>query len=80
MDLGRPGGLMDANDALSAVTRLVDMGIEPYLVAAALKATMAQRLVRRLCPDCAQPAQDTSMLDARWDGTKRECIQSTFIP
>jgi len=43
------------NDALSAVTRLVDMGIEPYLVAAALKATMAQRLVRRLCEACAGP-------------------------
>jgi general secretion pathway protein E len=42
------------NDALSAVTRLVDMGIEPYLVAAALRAVMAQRLVRRLCESCAR--------------------------
>ena len=54
------------NDALSAVTRLVDMGIEPYLVAASLKAVMAQRLVRRLCPECAQPATGTDTLDARW--------------
>jgi general secretion pathway protein E len=36
------------------------------MVAAALKATMAQRLVRRLCPDCAQPASDTAMQAARW--------------
>jgi general secretion pathway protein E len=57
---------LHTNDALSAVTRLVDMGIEPYLVAAALKAVMAQRLVRRLCSDCAQPAVATEMLDARW--------------
>jgi general secretion pathway protein E len=57
---------LHTNDALSAVTRLVDMVIEPYLVAAALKATMAQRLVRRLCPQCAQPASDTETLDARW--------------
>jgi general secretion pathway protein E len=54
------------NDALSAVTRLVDMGIEPYLVAASLKAVMAQRLVRRLCPECAQPTAAAESLDARW--------------
>jgi general secretion pathway protein E len=52
------------NDALSAVTRLVDMGIEPYLVAAALRAVMAQRLVRRLCAACAGEA--AAPLDARW--------------
>ena len=59
---------LHTNDALSAVTRLVDMGIEPYLVAAALKATLAQRLVRRLCADCSQPAAANEMLDARWRG------------
>lgn len=54
------------NDALSAVNRLVDMGIEPYLVAAALRAVMAQRLVRKLCPACACPHDDTSLLQQRW--------------
>lgn len=44
---------LHTNDALSAVTRLVDMGIEPFLVAASLRAVMAQRLVRRLCEECA---------------------------
>ncbi len=46
---------LHTNDALSAFTRLVDMGIEPYLVAAAVQAVMAQRLVRRLCPACSTP-------------------------
>ena len=54
------------NDALSAVTRLVDMGIEPYLVAAALKAVMAQRLVRCLCPACAHTVDAEAGLQARW--------------
>src|SRR5439155_8059562 len=40
------------NDAAGAVTRLVEMGIEPFLVASSLTAVMAQRLVRRVCPDC----------------------------
>ena len=49
---------LHTNDALSAVTRLIDMGIEPYMVSAALRATMAQRLVRRLCSACS-PAMPT---------------------
>jgi general secretion pathway protein E len=48
---------LHTNDAMSAITRLTDMGIEPYLVAAALRATMAQRLVRRLCKECAQTSE-----------------------
>ncbi len=47
---------LHTNDALSSFTRLIDMGVEPYLVAASVKAVMAQRLVRRLCDACAQPA------------------------
>lgn len=43
---------LHTNDAASAVTRLVDLGAEPYLVAAALSAVMAQRLVRRVHPAC----------------------------
>ncbi len=48
---------LHTNDALSAFTRLIDMGIEPYLVAASVQAVMAQRLVRRLCDECALPAE-----------------------
>ena len=43
-----------ANDAVGVVFRLLDLGIEPFLVASALIGVIAQRMVRRVCPDCAQ--------------------------
>jgi general secretion pathway protein E len=43
------------NDAAGAITRLRDMGVEPFLLAATLRAVLAQRLVRRLCPHCCAP-------------------------
>ena len=43
---------LHTNDSSGAVTRLADMGIEPYLIASALTGVVAQRLVRRICPDC----------------------------
>ena len=49
---------LHTNDAPGAVTRLVDMGVEPYLVASSLEAVLGQRLVRVLCPECKVP--DTS--------------------
>lgn len=45
---------LHTNDAPSAVTRLVDMGIEPYLLSSCVVGIMAQRLVRRICPDCKE--------------------------
>jgi type IV pilus assembly protein PilB len=48
------------NDALSAVTRLQDMGIEPFLLSCSLRVLEAQRLVRRLCPNCKEPYEVTS--------------------
>jgi general secretion pathway protein E len=47
------------NDSAGAVTRLVEMGIEPFLVASSLTAVLAQRLVRRLCMECRQPYRPT---------------------
>ena len=46
---------LHTNDAPGAITRLVDMGIEPFLVASAIELVIAQRLVRRLCPNCCAP-------------------------
>jgi general secretion pathway protein E len=48
---------LHTNDAPSAITRLVDMGIEPFLLASSTIGVLAQRLARRLCPDCRVPAQ-----------------------
>jgi general secretion pathway protein E len=46
---------LHTNDAASAVTRLSDMGIEPYLIASTVVGVMAQRLLRVICPDCKEP-------------------------
>ena len=50
---------LHTNDAVGGITRLVDMGIEPYLVSATVEAILAQRLVRVLCDACAEPIQPT---------------------
>jgi len=46
---------LHTNDSAGAVSRLLDFGVEPYLVSSSLLAIMAQRLLRRICPDCKQP-------------------------
>jgi general secretion pathway protein E len=59
---------LHTNSAAATIARLVDMGVEDYLIASTLKGTLAQRLVRRLCPDCAQPATPSPAL--------RACVES----
>ncbi|WP_341502768.1 type II secretion system ATPase GspE [Gallaecimonas sp. GXIMD4217] len=51
---------LHTNTAAGAITRLEDMGIEPFLVSSSLLGVLAQRLVRRLCPHCRQPYQASS--------------------
>lgn len=57
---------LHTNDAVSAVTRLLDMGLQPHMIAATLRMSMAQRLVRRLCPNCrmayAIPEREAALL------------------
>ncbi len=53
---------LHTNDAPSAVSRLIDIGIKPFLVSASLRAVMAQRLVRRICPNCKKPHQPDEKL------------------
>ncbi|MFQ5458276.1 MAG: GspE/PulE family protein [Myxococcota bacterium] len=48
---------LHTNDAASALTRLVDLGLEPYLPASTVTAVLAQRLVRRVCAECTEPAE-----------------------
>jgi type IV pilus assembly protein PilB len=50
---------LHTNDAPSAVARLIDIGVQPFLVASSVRAMMAQRLVRRLCNNCKQPGELT---------------------
>ena len=59
---------LHTNDAPTALTRLVDMGIEPYLVASSLEAVIAQRLVRTICPECKEelPEQEVAPLRRRF--------------
>ena len=47
------------NDAPSALTRLIEMGVEPFITGAAVSAVLAQRLARKLCPHCAEPYEAT---------------------
>ena len=53
---------LHANDSCSAVFRLLEMGVEPYLLAATLNGVVAQRLVRRLCPHCKKIAPDGTFM------------------
>ncbi len=50
---------LHTNDAPSAITRLFDLGIEPFLIASALEGVIAQRLVRKICPHCKEPYKPT---------------------
>jgi general secretion pathway protein E len=63
---------LHTNDAASAVTRLTDMGIEPFLLSSSLLGVLAQRLVRRLCPHCKQPA-DADAVVAAQDAEPTRC-------
>ena len=50
---------LHTNDAPSAITRLIDMGVKPFLVASAVRAIMAQRLIRKVCQHCKEPYRPT---------------------
>ena len=65
---------LHTNDAASAITRLLDLGIEPYLVSSSLIAVLAQRLVRKVCPDCAErrPATHQEQAFLAAETNKRE--------
>jgi len=69
---------LHTNDAPSAVTRLVDMGIEPYIISAGLNCVMGQRLVRKLCPKCRMPDPKTSELVNRYDAYLPKDIKPIF--
>jgi type II secretory ATPase GspE/PulE/Tfp pilus assembly ATPase PilB-like protein len=77
---------LHTNDAPGAITRLVDMGIEPFLVASAIELVIAQRLVRRLCTECsrAEPVnkmklrETLAILDC--DPAQAEIVEKLKVP
>src|SRR6185437_14226460 len=48
------------NDSIASITRLVDMGVEPFLITSSVNAVIAQRLIRRVCRDCGQEMEATN--------------------
>jgi len=69
---------LHTNDAPSAVTRLIDIGVKPFLVASSTRAIMAQRLVRKICEKCKEPAKATES-ELRLLGPAAEQIANTSL-
>lgn len=69
---------LHTNDAPSAITRLVDMGIEPYLLSSCIVGVLAQRLVRRICPECKE-TYEPSQRELQSLGIKRENLQKGYL-
>lgn len=73
---------LHTNDAPSAITRLIEMGIEPFLVGSALDCVVAQRLARRLCEKCKEPYRPSpeEMASARFPWIEGEPVPEIFRP
>lgn len=56
---------LHTNDAPESITRLIDMGIQPYLIASAVRGVLAQRLIRKVCPACREPETPTEAVTAQ---------------
>jgi general secretion pathway protein E len=75
---------LHTNDSASAITRLIDMGIEPYLVCSSVIGIMAQRLVRIICPQCKVPytpsEEELEVFDAQLQHSKENLYQGKGCP
>ena len=79
---------LHTNDAVTASTRLLDMGVEPFLVSSTVEGVMAQRLLRRICKSCKEPVEvnpERLPADFNWQGQTlyhgkgcRECRGSGY--
>ncbi|HEX4055626.1 MAG TPA: ATPase, T2SS/T4P/T4SS family [Tepidisphaeraceae bacterium] len=70
---------LHTNDAPGAITRLIDMGVKPFLVASSLQAVMGQRLIRALCPKCKQPDKDPDAMWLKLAGIRPEDLKEKII-
>ena len=70
---------LHTNSAAASITRLIDMGIEPFLIASTVTTIIAQRLVRRLCPNCKKPYKPDLVLLKRIGLTEKDLATGTFF-
>jgi type II secretory ATPase GspE/PulE/Tfp pilus assembly ATPase PilB-like protein len=70
---------LHTNDAPSAITRLIDMGVKPFLVASSIQAVMGQRLIRTLCPKCKQPDRDPDPMWLKLAGISMDDLKDRVI-
>ncbi|MDD4891769.1 MAG: ATPase, T2SS/T4P/T4SS family [Phycisphaerae bacterium] len=70
---------LHTNDAPSAITRLIDMGVKPFLVASSIQAIMAQRLIRVLCPECKTPDYEPDNYVLRLLGIRTSDLEGKTI-
>ncbi len=66
---------LHTNDAPGAITRLIDMGVEPFLIASSLVMTCAQRLIRKICPSCKEPYNVPKSVFERMGFSKEEMLR-----
>ncbi len=70
---------LHTNDAPGAITRLIDMGVEPFLISATLEAVLAQRLLRTICPNCRVKCQPNESLLNQLELSKRNIGEQQFF-
>ena len=70
---------LHTNDAPGAITRLIDMGVKPFLVASSVQAVLAQRLIRALCPKCKQPDKEPDPMWLKLCGIKMDDLKDKII-
>ena len=70
---------LHTNDAPGAITRLIDMGVEPFLISSTLEAVLGQRLLRSICPQCRTTYQPNEMLLAQLGLSKRDIGDRKFF-
>jgi type IV pilus assembly protein PilB len=63
---------LHTNDAPGAITRLIDMGVEPFLISSTLEAVLGQRLLRTICPNCSMPYQPNEAVLTQLELSRRE--------
>jgi len=70
---------LHTNDAPGAITRLIDMGVKPFLVASSVQAVMGQRLIRALCPKCKQPDKEPDQMWLKLAGIRPDDLKDKII-